>query len=60
MLTWRRTLGPPGPCRLSVRPLLTGRDHGALHFANDAFRFDAAVTGEGPGGPTMPCRPPPR
>ncbi len=45
VLTWRRTLGPPGPCRLSVRPLLTGRDHGALHFANDAFRFDAAVTG---------------
>ena len=36
---------PPGSCRLTVRPLLTGRDHGALHRANDAFRFDAAVTG---------------
>ena len=45
VLTWRRTVGPPGPCRLSVRPLLTGRDHGALHQANDAFDFGAAATG---------------
>ena len=45
VLTWCRTLGPPGPCGLSVRPLLTGRDHGALHRANDAFRFDAETAG---------------
>ncbi|RYB04729.1 amylo-alpha-1,6-glucosidase [Lichenibacterium ramalinae] len=45
VLTWRRTAGPPGPCRLEVRPLLTGRDHGALHQANDVFRFDAEATG---------------
>ena len=45
VLRWRRSLGPPGPCRLEVRPLLTGRDHGALHRANPAFAFDAAVTG---------------
>ena len=45
VLTWRRTLAQSGPCRLSVRPLLTGRDHGALHRANAAFRFDATVTG---------------
>ena len=45
VLTWRRTHGPPGPCRLEVRPLLTGRDHGALHAENAAFRFDAEATG---------------
>ena len=43
VLRWRRVRGKP--CRLAVRPLLTGRDHGALHQANDVFRFDAAVTG---------------
>ncbi|MGI3900444.1 MAG: amylo-alpha-1,6-glucosidase [Janthinobacterium lividum] len=46
VLTWRCTLETPGPCRLSVRPLLTGRDHGALHQANDVLRFDAVVTGD--------------
>ncbi len=45
VLTWRRTFGPHGPCRLTVRPLLTGRDHGALHRANAVFRFAAEVTG---------------
>lgn len=43
VLRWRRTEGE-GPCRLSVRPLLSGRDHGDLHHENPQFRFDAAVT----------------
>ncbi|RYC31921.1 glycogen debranching protein [Lichenibacterium minor] len=45
VLRWRRLSGPEGPCRLAVRPLLTGRDHGGLHRRNDAFRFDAEATG---------------
>ena len=45
VLRWRRLSGPDGPCALTVRPLLTGRDHGDLHRRNDAFRFDAEVTG---------------
>ena len=45
VLRWRRLSGPAGPCTLRVRPLLTGRDHGDLHRRNDAFSFDAAVTG---------------
>ncbi|WP_237480357.1 amylo-alpha-1,6-glucosidase [Lichenibacterium dinghuense] len=45
VLRWRRLSGPDGRCTLSVRPLLTGRDHGDLHRENDAFRFDAEVTG---------------
>ncbi|WP_431267072.1 glycogen debranching enzyme N-terminal domain-containing protein [Dankookia sp. P2] len=44
VLRWRRTAGA-GPCRLSVRPLLSGRDYHALQRENDAFRFDAAVQG---------------
>ena len=45
VLRWRRLSGPAGPCILSLRPLLTGRDHGALHQRNGAFRFDAETTG---------------
>ena len=45
VLRWHRLAGPDGPCWLSVRPLLTGRDHGDLHRRNAAFRFDADVTG---------------
>ena len=45
VLRWRRLSGPEGPCRLAVRPLLTGRDHGGLHRRYDAFRFDAEATG---------------
>ena len=44
VLRWRRT-GGSGPCRLSVRPLLSGRDYHALQRENDAFRFDAVVRG---------------
>lgn len=45
MLRWRR-VGGEGPAKLLVRPLLSGRDHHSLHHQNDAFRFDADVSGE--------------
>jgi predicted glycogen debranching enzyme len=44
VLRWRRT-GGTGPCRLVVRPLLSGRDYHALQRENAGFRFDAAVRG---------------
>jgi predicted glycogen debranching enzyme len=44
VLRWRRTAGS-GACRLSVRPLLSGRDYHALHRENGAFAFDSAVQG---------------
>ena len=33
----------PGPCRLLLRPLLSGRDYHALHHENPAFDFTRAV-----------------
>ena len=45
VLRWTRTAGD-GPARLSVRPLVAGRDFHALHHENPAFRFDAEVSGE--------------
>ena len=44
VLRWRRTAGC-GPCRLSVRPLLSGRDYHALHRENAGFNFRATVWG---------------
>jgi predicted glycogen debranching enzyme len=44
ILHWRRTSGT-GPCRLRVRPLLSGRDYHALHRENGSFRFDAMGRG---------------
>ena len=44
VLQWHRATGS-GPCRLTVRPLLSGRDYHALHRENGAFRFDAQVSG---------------
>jgi predicted glycogen debranching enzyme len=44
-LKWTRVAGT-GPARLSVRPLLAGRDYHVLHHENPAFRFDADVRGE--------------
>jgi predicted glycogen debranching enzyme len=38
-LYWR--LGGGGAARLVVRPLVSGRDHHALHHENPAFRFDS-------------------
>jgi predicted glycogen debranching enzyme len=38
-LAWRRTAGH-GPCRLFVRPFLSGRDYHALQHENGAFRFE--------------------
>lgn len=38
LAVWRRLSGPA--VRLSVRPLMSGRDHHALHRENDAFNFD--------------------
>ncbi len=45
----RWTYAGSGPCRLFVRPLLSGRDYHALHHENPAFNFtpevaDGAVT----------------
>ena len=44
LLHWQRT-GGTGPCRLIVRPLLSGRDYHALHRQNASFRFAAIVRG---------------
>ena len=44
VLRWRRTAGT-GACRLIIRPFLSGRDFGALHLENPAFRFDATTAG---------------
>jgi predicted glycogen debranching enzyme len=41
---WRLRAGPGGT--LAVRPLLSGRDHHALHHENQAFRFEADVAGD--------------
>jgi predicted glycogen debranching enzyme len=38
-LTWR-VVATHGPCRLSVRPFLSGRDYHSMHHENGAFRFD--------------------
>jgi predicted glycogen debranching enzyme len=40
VLTWR-VVGTTGAVRLCVRPLVSGRDHHALHHENPSFRFDA-------------------
>ena len=44
VLRWRR-IGGRSPCRLSVRPLLSGRDYHALHRENAAFDFAGAARG---------------
>ncbi len=44
LLRWRRSAGT-GPCKLSVRPLVSGRDYHGLHRENPAFDFTAAVHG---------------
>lgn len=44
VLRWRRLVGS-GPCRLHVRPLLSGRDYHALHRANSAFDFTPRISG---------------
>ena len=45
VLRWRVT-GAPRGTRLTVRPLLAGRDSHGLHHENDAFRFDTQGAGE--------------
>ena len=42
VLRWRREAGA-GACRLTVRPLLSGRDYHALHRENGGFDFSARV-----------------
>ena len=44
VLQWRRE-GAAGPCRLDVRPLISGRDYHALHRENPACNFASAVAG---------------
>ena len=45
VLSWR-LVGPRAGCRLSVRPLISGRDIHALHYENAVLRFDADATGD--------------
>jgi predicted glycogen debranching enzyme len=47
VVTWRLDEAPAaiGPCRLVVRPLLSGRDYHATHHANAGLRADAIVDG---------------
>jgi predicted glycogen debranching enzyme len=45
VLSWRLT-APRADCRLSVRPLISGRDLHALHHENAVFRFDADLRGD--------------
>jgi predicted glycogen debranching enzyme len=44
ILRWR-LLSRPGSARLSVRPLVSGRDYHSLHHENPGFDFGAEVTG---------------
>ena len=44
VLRWRRVAGS-GAARLALRPFLSGRDFGALHYENPAFRFEATTAG---------------
>ena len=44
-VTWRLSEMRAG-VTLTVRPLLSGRDHHALHHENPYFRFDAAQSGD--------------
>jgi predicted glycogen debranching enzyme len=39
-------MAPRAGCRLSVRPLISGRDLHALHHENAVFRFDADISGD--------------
>ena len=44
--SWRLASAPPGGrAELRVRPLLSGRDHHALHHENPAFRFEPSRSG---------------
>jgi predicted glycogen debranching enzyme len=47
LASWRLVeRGRGGPAVLRVRPLLSGRDHHALHHENPAFRFDPIQSGD--------------
>ncbi len=45
VLTWR-LVSPRAQCRLSVRPLISGRDIHALHHENPVLRFAADTSGD--------------
>jgi predicted glycogen debranching enzyme len=51
VLRWRRE-GTSGPCRLDVRPLISGRDYHGLHRQNPVCNLDSAVS-----GPSVTWRP---
>jgi len=45
VLSWR-LLTPQSGCRLSVRPLISGRDIHSLHHENPVLRLDAETSGD--------------
>lgn len=45
-LRWRLSGAPPARARLTVRPLLSGREFHALHHENERFRFAAEQRGD--------------
>jgi predicted glycogen debranching enzyme len=51
VLRWWRE-GTSGPCRLDVRPLISGRDYHGLHRQNPVCNLDSAVN-----GPSVTWRP---
>ncbi|WP_336485970.1 amylo-alpha-1,6-glucosidase [Methylobacterium nigriterrae] len=56
LLRWQRIAGE-GPCRLTLRPLLSGRDYHALHRENAAFDFTARGQGGNVAWRPYPDRP---
>lgn len=46
VLIWRLTGDPGGSAKLTVRPLLSGRDFHGTHHENNLFRFDAESGGD--------------
>lgn len=55
LLRWTRIAGT-GPCRLVVRPLVSGRDYHALHRENSTFDFGPLIGG-GHDGASVSWRP---
>jgi predicted glycogen debranching enzyme len=46
VLNWRLANPTGGPAKLTVRPLLSGRDFHGTHHENNSFRFDPELHGD--------------